>query len=194
MFNNLNEVKKNYGIKEGGNWMKLKDGSNKVRIVSDFADYGVHQVVQNGQFKKSVICIGKENGCYYCSQGLPVKVQFLGWVIDRADNQVKLLRIGWTIANQIKAYQKSEEYGFQGLPPYDMDIIRSGEGLDTDYDTHASRKDTPLTPEEKKMIEEIVKDPREIIEKMKEKARNEVLEETVSVEEPEEPSADEVPF
>jgi len=191
MFNNLDEIKKNYGIKEGSDWMKLKDGSNKVRIVSDFVDYGVHSVRNKGKYK-SVVCIGKENGCYYCANGQPVKVQFLGWVIDRADNQVKLLRIGWTIASQIKKLQESEEYGFQDLPPYDIDIVKSGEGLDTDYNVIPSRKDTPLTPEEEEMIAETVKDPREIIEKMKEKAKSSVLEEIDSDEELEELSADEI--
>lgn len=192
MFDNLSEVKKNYGIKDSGNWMKLKDGSNKVRIVSDFADYGIHSIKDNGKYR-SEVCIGKDNGCYYCSQGSPVKVQFLGWVIDRADNQVKLLRIGWVIASQIKAYQESEEYGFKDLPPYDIDIVRSGEGLDTDYNVIPARKDTPLTPEEEEMIAKVVKDPREIIDKMKEKAKNEVLTELTSEEEPE-PMVDEIPF
>ncbi len=192
MFDNLSEVKKNYGIKDSGDWMKLKDGSNKVRIVSDFADYGIHSIKDNGKYR-SEVCIGKDNGCYYCSQGLPVKVQFLGWVIDRADNQVKLLRIGWVIASQIKAYQESEEYGFKDLPPYDIDIVRSGEGLETDYNVIPARKDTPLTPEEEEMIAKMVKDPKEIINKMKEKAKNEVLTELTSEEEPE-PMVDEIPF
>lgn len=163
------ELQNKYGIKDKGNWLNLKQGSNKIRIVSNFVDYGIHTVKEGGKFK-SVICIGKENGCPYCAQGLKVKVQFLGWVIDRTDNKVKLLRIGWTVTDKIRKLQESEEYGFEHLPDYDMDIIKTGEGLDTEYDVIPARKNTELTDEEKDEIMQTVKDPQEIINRMKEKA------------------------
>lgn len=168
MFKSKDELQNQYGIKDKGDWLNLKEGSNKVRIVNDFVDYGIHSI-QEGKKYKSVVCIGKENNCPYCAKGVKVKVQFLGWVIDRTDSKIKLLRIGWTIAEKIRNLQKSEDYGFTDLPDYDIDIIRTGEGLDTNYDVLPARKSTELTEEEKEKILEVVKDPQEIIDKMKEK-------------------------
>lgn len=168
MLKSKEELQSKYGIKEKSDWLNLKEGSNKIRIVSNFVDYGVHSVKEEGKYK-SVVCVGKENGCPYCAEKLPVKIQFLGWVIDRKDGEVKLLKIGWTIAEKLRNLKESEDYGFEDLPDYDIDIIRTGEGLDTEYDVIPARKSTELTEEEKKKISETIKDPQEIIDKMKEK-------------------------
>ena len=169
MFKNQEELRQKYGEKNKSDWLNLKDGSNKVRIVSDFVDYGTHSIKEGTQFK-SVVCIGKENHCPYCEKGLPARVQFLGWVIDRSDGQVKLLRIGWSIYEQLKNFQESKEYGFENLPPYDIDIVRTGTGLDTKYNIIPARKDSPLTEAEQAMVLKKIKDPQEIIDRMKEKA------------------------
>jgi len=169
MFKSKEELLNKYGIKEKGDWLNLKEGSNKVRIVSHFVDYGIHTYKDVDGKYKSAVCIGKENGCPYCAKGMPVRVQFLGWVIDRTDGKVKLLRIGWTIEEKIRNLQQSEDYGFTDLPDYDIDIIRTGEGLDTEYDVIPARKSTELTEEEKAMVLETIKEPQEIIDKMKEK-------------------------
>jgi len=162
------ELQKEYGVKDRSDWLNLKQGSNKVRIVSDFVDFGVHSVREGGKYK-SVICVGKDNGCPYCAKGLKPRVQFLGWVIDRKDGKVKLLKIGWTIAEKIRALQESEDYGFEHLPGYDIDIVRRGEGLDTEYDVIPARKDTELTEQEREEVMKKVKNPQEIIDAMKNK-------------------------
>jgi hypothetical protein len=168
MLKSKEELQSKYGIKEKSDWLNLKEGSNKIRIVSNFVDYGVHSVKYEGKYK-SVVCVGKENGCFYCAEKLPVKIQFLGWVIDRKDGEVKLLKIGWTIAEKLRNLKESEDYGFKDLPDYDIDIIRTGEGLDTEYDVIPARKSTELTEEEKEKVLKNIKDPQEIIDKMKEK-------------------------
>lgn len=170
MFKNINEIKNKYGLKTGSDWLNLKQGSNKVRIVSDFVDFGVHSIKEGGKYK-SVICIGKENNCPYCQQNIPVRVQFLGWVIDRTDGEVKLLKIGWTIFDKLTKLAQSPDYHFDDLPPYDIDIVRTGEGLDTEYTVIPARQDTILTPEEIEKIKAKVKDPQEIIDRMKEKEK-----------------------
>ena len=171
MFKSQKEIQEKYGIKDKkGNWLNLQQGDNKVRIVSDFVDYGVHTFKDKDGKYKSVVCIGKENECPYCANKVPVKVQFLGWVIDRKDGEVKLLKIGWAIAQQIRSLQDSEDYGFDDLPPYDINILKSGEGLNTTYTVLPARQNTPLTEDEQNKIKEVVKDPQEIIDKMKEKA------------------------
>jgi len=160
-FKNYKKAEKKYGV-GGGDWMNLEEGENKVRIVSEFTDYGSHY---NNQIKKSVICLGKKD-CEICQHGDVPKVQYLGWVIDRKDQEVKLLRIGHTIFKGIGELANNTEYKFDDLPSYDITIIRKGEGKDTRYNTIAARKDTKLTEEEEKKISKL-KDPLEIIDNMK---------------------------
>lgn len=174
MFKNINEIKNKYNIKPSGDWLTLKQGSNKIRVVSDFVDFGVHSIKEKGKFR-SVVCIGKDKGCPYCSKNLPVRVQFLGWVIDRSDGKVKLLKIGWSVYDKLYKLSESEEYGYSDLSSYDIDIIKTGNGLETEYSVIPSRKDVPLTSDELSQIKEVVKDPEEIIEKMKDKVKDLIL-------------------
>lgn len=169
MFNKSpEEISKKYGMNNNsGQWMKLKEGENRIKIVSDFEDYGIHYIPAE---KKSYICIGRENGCPYCAKGLTPTAQFMGYVIDRADNRVKLLHVGWTIYKAISDLQASVDYGFDGLPPYDIIINKTGSGIDTQYTVMPSRKDTPLTEEEKEMVKRYTKTSvKEILDKMKSK-------------------------
>jgi len=162
-FKDYKKSEEKYGL--GSDWLNLEDGDNKVRIVSNFIDYGSHY---NQQTKKSVICVGKES-CEMCQQGDKPRVQYLGWVIDRKDKKLKLLRIGHQIFKQIGDYAMNEEYAFTGIPDYDITINKTGQGLGTDYTVIPSRKNTELTEKEKKEIEEKMKDPQEIIDSMKAK-------------------------
>lgn len=163
-FKNYKEIGKEYNT-GGGEWMQLAQGDNKVRIVSDFKPYGSHY---NPKTNKSTICLGKED-CPICKAGNKPRVQFLGWVIDRTDNQVKLLRFGYKVFGQIGKIASSEEYEFDTIPNFDITITKTGEGLETDYSTLASRKDTVITNEEQAMINEKVGDPQDVIDKMKAK-------------------------
>ncbi len=190
-FKNQEEITKKYQM--GGGWMNLEQGVNKIRIVSDFVDYGVHSIetiVKGGKKKfQSVVCIGKDL-CEYCLSGDKAKVQFLGWVIDRKDGEVKLLRIGWKIWQQISALAENEDYGFETTPDYDITINKKGEGLNTTYSVIASRESTELTEEEKTKVLEKVKDPNDVIDSMKAKvalSSDEIEDKDIPVtEEPEE--------
>jgi hypothetical protein len=93
----------------------------------------------------------------------------LGWVIDRKDGKVKLLRFGHSIFKQIGALAVNDEYQFDITPNYDMTIKKEGEGLDTEYNVTAARQDTEITEKELEEITSKVKDPKEIIESMKAK-------------------------
>ena len=170
-FQDVKEEAKKYGVGTS-NRLTQKDlvvGENRLRILTEFQAFGEHPI--EGKTKKEFrthICIGKDEGCQYCAQGLKVKVQFLGWVIDRKDNQIKLAQFGYKIIEGIGMLAKSEEYGFEFLPSYDIIIMKDGEGLETKYTINAARKDTPLTPEEEQGRDkcQLVED---IINKMKEK-------------------------
>jgi hypothetical protein len=188
-FSEYKTADEKYGL--GSDWMTLKEGDNKIRIVSEFEDYGSHY---NLETKKSVICIGKDK-CPLCQEGDNPRVQFLGWVIDRSDGRVKLLRIGYKIFQQIGDFAKSEEYAFDTVPDYDITIKRTGQGLDTVYSVLPARQNTPLTDKEKEMIMEKVKPVKNIIDSMKAKVvpSLDIPDEEIPVIEDEEPE-EEIPL
>ena len=154
-------------ISSSEKFLKLKQGENKIRIVSEAGVFGKHWVN-----KKTTICIGKEDGCMGCEAGNESKPAWLCWVISRSDGKIKQMEIGYMIVKKINALAQTDEYKFSEIPPFDLTIIKSGEGLDTEYDVVASRKDTPLTDTEKAEIEGLTP-IAEIIEKKKKIASDE---------------------
>jgi hypothetical protein len=130
-------------ISSSSKYLKLHEGENKIRIVSEAGVMGKHWIE-----KKTIICIGKDEGCSGCETGNDPKPVWLCYVIDRTDNKIKLAEFGYTIIQQIQKLAQSEEYKFDVIPPYDITIVKTGSGLETEYTVIASRKDTPLTAEE----------------------------------------------
>jgi hypothetical protein len=126
-----------------GDFMKLKIGENKVRIVSEFEEF-------ESEYQ------GK------------MKTRFMGYVIDREDGQIKPITIGNQIFGQIGELALSTDYGFDGLPPYDVTIKKVGEGIDTEYTVLAARQNSELTEAEKAQIEAL-KPVTDIIASMKKK-------------------------
>jgi len=162
-FKSPEEINKKYPLE--GDWLNLKEGDNRIRLVSDCKDYGNHY---NPITHKSVICIGKEH-CELCKNGLKPNVQFLTWVIDRVDGRIKLFRFGFQVYKQIVAYKQNPDYAFDEIPEYDLTINRVGIGKQSEYTVVPARQDSPLTEEEEIKITEKVKNLNEIIDKMKAK-------------------------
>jgi hypothetical protein len=168
-FNEYKQVEDQYKI-GGGNagFMKLEEGENNVRIVSEFEVRGIHQFKnEKGKFE-SRVCIGKAKGCVYCNADSKITVKYLGWVIDTKDGKFKLLEIGHTIFKQLGEFQNDPDYTFESIPDYNIKIKRSGKGLDTEYQVIPSPKRSAL---EKDTLEEVAKlrPIAEIIKAMKEK-------------------------
>lgn len=163
-FKNYQKVGEKYGINSDTNWFKLQEGPNKLRLVSEFEDYGSHF---DQKLNKTIICLGKDN-CDYCKAGEKPRVQFKGWAINREDNTFKLLTIGYKVYQQIGEYANSEEYGFENIPGYDITINKSGTGLGTKYTVLPDRKDTSLTDGEIDNINQLAP-VSDILEKMKNK-------------------------
>lgn len=144
-----------------GEWLKLQEGDNKLRIVSDFESFGNHYIRETND---SGVCIGKEKGCRFCAVGDKPKVNYLCYVIDRKDNKVKLFRFGYSIYEQLVNMAQSEEWGFvSNIMPYDITIKKSGAGLMTKYQIMGSPKITQISDEElenvrtQKTIEDVIK-------------------------------------
>jgi len=135
-----------------GEWLKLQDGDNKLRIVSDFEAFGNHYIRETGD---AGICIGKEKGCRFCAVGDKPKVNYLCWVIDRKDSKVKLFKFGYSVYEQLVNMAQSDEWGFiSEVMPYDITIKKTGSNLSTKYQVMGSPKILPITEEEEKSIKE----------------------------------------
>lgn len=177
----FNEYVKEPRDNEGVRFLKLQNGKNVVRIVSEFESYGNHYIPAE---KKSHICTGAAT-CKYCKEGDKAKIRFLLYVIDRStpvvDGQVdiKLLDIGYSIFDQIVDYSKAEDYGFDTIPNFDITIEKSGVGLTTEYKVIPQRNVTELTEEELAAVEGL--DPIEgILTARREKQEKENDEESIN--------------
>lgn len=150
---------KDYEKKEKDNngmtseFMRLKDGKNTIRIVSEFESYPNHYIPTE---KRSHICTVKN--CKYCDGGDKPKIRFLFRVIDRDQPVIdgvvstKLLDVGYSVFEQVVNLAKTEDYGFTEFPEYDIVIEKSGIGLSTEYNVIPKRDLTPLTDEEQMAV------------------------------------------
>jgi len=166
-FSQFDEVAKEHG--QGGSadgWFRFQDGENKIRIVSGFEPLGKHF---DAKTKKSTVCVGKDKGCVFHEGDTRTPVKYLTWIIDRADGEIKIAELPYTVIKALSELRVTDEYTFEGTPPYDITVKKKGEGLETEYAVMPARKNTELTNEEKEAIGN-KKDISDIVEAMKEKA------------------------
>jgi hypothetical protein len=117
------------GIISSGDYLKLKEGANRFRLVSEC-------LAHEGEFK------GQRNFKWLCL------------VIDRNDGRVKPFFMPHTIYKQIVALQRSDDYAFDGVPmPYDLTISADGAGTkEVKYSLMPARKESQLTQAENEAI------------------------------------------
>ncbi len=127
---------------DGGKYLKLQDGPNKVRLVSEPKQIWK---VFNGKDTETITDAS-------AAKAKDAKMRFAMYVIDRAAGEVKIAEFGPSIMGQVADLAESDEYGFEGLPPYDMTIVKEGSGMDTEYKVIAARQNTELTTEEKAKV------------------------------------------
>ena len=126
------------GFITGGDYLKLKEGANRLRLLSV-------PLAHPGSYK------GTPNFKWLC------------YVLDREDGQVKVWFMAHTIYKAIEGLQETDDYAFDEIPmPYDITVNAKGAGTkEVDYSVVPARKNTPLTAAEitlldsKKPIEEV---------------------------------------
>lgn len=175
------EVAKEYGSR-GSEWFNPPMGESKIRILSEeFAVLAKHYIPS---LKRSFVCYGKDEGCPHDSTIKDKNtgetkvvhkpgVKYLWWVIDRKDGKVKIAELPYSVCQPIADLKNSDEYGFESAPNYDIIITKKKTGpaaTDVEYSVVPSRKDTPLTEEEKATFSE-KPSLEEIVEKMKSKEK-----------------------
>ena len=114
------------GLLGKGDYLKLQEGANKVRLMSECLEHP-------GEFK-----------------GTPT-FKWLCYVLDRKDGKIKPFFMAHTNYKQIEALQLDPEYAFEEVPmPYDITVNAQGAGTkEVTYTVVAARQNTPLTPAEK---------------------------------------------
>jgi hypothetical protein len=133
------------GLVGKGDYLKLREGDNKLRLMSECLPHA-------NEFQ------GQRNFKWLC------------YVLDRKDGKVKPFFMAHTIYKQIVALQTNEEYAFDDVPmPYDLTINAIGAGTkEVKYTLMPARKNTPVTEAEKKQLAE-QKPLKELQAKLKEK-------------------------
>ena len=114
----------------GGGYLRLKEGGNRMRIVSEF-------IPHPGEYQ------GRRN------------FKWLGYVIDRADGAIKPFFMPHSISKMIANLQRSDDWGFESVPmPYDITIQAKGAGtIEVEYTVIPSPKQTPITGDEQVAID-----------------------------------------
>lgn len=109
------------GLLGSGDYLKLKEGGNRLRLVSDCLPHpGTYQ--------------GKPNFKWLC------------YVIDRVDGKPKPFFMPHTIYKQIEALQMNPDYAFDDLMPYDVTVNADGAGTkEVRYTVIPARKESKIT-------------------------------------------------
>lgn len=150
----------------GGNYFKINEGNeNVIRILSKGEAYASHYI--NGKFRT---LYGRENGDPIRDEvdydsGKPGRVivpinkegkipkpsiRLVVYIIDRADNQVKVAELPYSVSKQITALQQNPDYAFDDVPmPYDIRITYKKDAPPTEkYRVEVKPNGADLTQEQ----------------------------------------------
>lgn len=136
------------GNRENAKFMKLQPGDNRVRVVGKPVMVDIHWEKGLDGSTKKVVCPGA--GCPVCKAGHTPQSRYQVLVIDKADNEVKVLEGGPRVFGAIRDYAMDPDYG--DPRNYDLKIKKEGTGRETKYTVMASPKQVPLTAQETEMV------------------------------------------
>lgn len=139
-----------YDIPSGsGNFLKLEDGANKIRICTKALEVAYHEDKSGGKYSTTTC---SDEGCELCKAGKPKKYKYAYLVLNRKDSKPYIYESPITVFRQIVAYESNPEYGDIRL--YDITISKEGIARNTTYTIMPSPKKSELTNSEVKMIAE----------------------------------------
>lgn len=181
----IEKAKSEYGMGGGGSdyFQFDKSGEFKLRILTPCYPLASHFF---GKGMKPAICYGEDKGCPFHGENAPKddktgepkgpSVKFVGYVIDRADNKLKVAELPYTVIKAVTAYQNGGgDYQFSDFPmPYDIYVTYDKEAAPSDmYKIMAARSDSPLLEEETQVLKEKLEKmtPEQYVERRKDKQR-----------------------
>ena len=119
-------------------YLKLQDGTNKVRMVSELLP--VWKAFDQ-ESKTAKVYLTKEGA----KTNKDARKRFACYVINRANQQVQIAEFGPKIVEQITNLSCMDSYVFEDLPPYDFIIQKTGSGMETSYLVTGARENTVLS-------------------------------------------------
>ena len=129
-------------------WLRLKEGSNVVRLVTQPHQYIVHRgIKKKGEkgYGRKVSCSSIHGECALCAKGLKASPRWLVGVIDRESGQYRVLDISYQIFNDVrKLARKVDVWG--DPQKYDIDIIVDKKGGPSGYYSVQPIPHKPLSP------------------------------------------------
>lgn len=125
------EISWNDDIYNGGerksskeDWLRLKDGSNEVRLVTNPFQYLYHRYKKEGDpgFGQKVNCAASNGGCPLCATGDKPKTRWLFGVIDRESKAYKILDVSYAVFAAVRKLARNTK-SWGDPTKYDIDII-----------------------------------------------------------------------
>jgi hypothetical protein len=175
----FNQLEKELGIRRGGDYFSFERGNNQIRLLTEWVPIASHRV--NG---KNYTCYGEEEGCPYHGEDAPVdekgnqqkvRVRFVTYVLSRADNQIYLAFLPYSVVKSIVDLSTQTGWEFNEFPmPYDIVVKYDPDASPTEmYKVFPSPSREPVSSEILTALS-VKTSPEEIVERIKEKAKNAV--------------------
>ena len=138
-------------------FLRLDDGSNEMRLVTQPYQYLVHKVKKDPNnpkdFGQKVLCSAIHGSCPVCTTGDKAKPRWLIGVISRKTNTYKILDISFAVFQQIRKLAKNARWGDPSK--YDIDVIVDRAGGATGYYTVQPIAKEPLSAEDQKIKDNV---------------------------------------
>ena len=150
-------------------WLRLDEGTNELRIVTQPYQYSVHKYKKDGDsgFGQKINCCAANETCPLCvltesyrAKGdaktadlIKAKSRWLLGVISRKTGTYKILDVSWAIYDQIKGLSKNTARWGNPLN-YDIDIFVDKKGGATGYYKVQPISKEPLSATDQKIREE----------------------------------------
>ncbi len=114
-------------------FLRLDEGVNEVRILTQPHQYLVHKYKKNGDtgFGQKVQCSAVHGSCPLCAMGDKAKPRWLLGVISRKTGTYKILDISFAVFSQIRKLNKNPKFG--DPTKYDVNIEVDKNGGATGY-------------------------------------------------------------
>lgn len=128
-------------------FMQLKQGDNKGRVLSNPQQFAVHWVVDETGKKRKVNCA--TDGCPVCKRGQDGDKPQARWLIkffNREESRVQLLEISSQVLKGVRELVNDKEWG--AVTEYDVNVKRGTPGSQPLYTVIPGRR-APLTTDEK---------------------------------------------
>jgi hypothetical protein len=137
-------------------YLKLLNGKNIVRLVTEPFQFMVHKVKFDGdqnKFGRSIKCALDD--CPLCAKDNPAKERYVVALITRKTGELKYLEFGGLLYNKIKGITENME-GYADPTTYELNIVRNPSGgVANFYDAFPVGIPKPLTAEDMVLAESV---------------------------------------